>query len=250
MGKKACMLMLVLLLLSSCSGSGSRTATSAQATASGPPPAPAFAWQIVTYNFATSQSQVYDLESYPWGAGTLSNGGAWLNFPSYPSDSQAANSENVVRLWRVYTQPQSLSAYSALNLSVSVQTQGTPEFFWRTQSDDSVECNPPAARPMLFQWYEGAFVPTDEWWSINNPYPLANGSAVLSIPFTPDQWLDENGQGGNVDSNTQAQFELSLSQMHGIGVSFGGGCNYGHGISVVGGQATFSLSSLAPPPLD
>ena len=80
MSKKACTLMLVLLLLSSCSGSGSRTATSAQATASDPPPAPSFAWQIVTYNFATSKSLVYDLESYPWGAGRSERRGM-VEFP-------------------------------------------------------------------------------------------------------------------------------------------------------------------------
>jgi hypothetical protein len=101
---------------------------------------------------------------------------------------------------------------------------------------------------MLFAWYYGAFLPTEEWWSHFVSYTLAPGSALLSTPFTPDQWSDENGLFADTDSDTLGGFNLSLSQMHGIGVSFGGGCFYGHGVSVVGGQAKFILNSLVPPP--
>lgn len=202
-------------------------------------------WQIVTYNYQTFRHTDYQLDSYPWGAGTLPGGGVWFNFPSYQDDMEALQGENVIRLWKIYDKPQSYTNYSGLSYSVAVQVQGTPEFFWRTQAINS--CNVPATvRPLFFAWYSGLFRPTYEWWAHDGLYTLAEGSAAPRVQFDPALWSDENGQYANFDSDTLSGFNLSLSKLHGIGLSFGGGCFYGHGVSVVGGSARFEMASFAP----
>jgi hypothetical protein len=212
--------------------------TGNQASA-GPP------WQIVTFNFQTSNHVGYTLDSFPWGAGTLSDGGVWFNFPQYQNETEAIQGENVIRLWKIYDQPQSLAAYGKLAVSLAVQVQGTPIFFWQTEPSNT--CGTPASvRPIFFAWYYYVFVPTDEWWSNPASYTLAPGSASFEVPFTPDQWSDEDGEFANYDQDTLDGFDFSINNMHGIGLSFGGGCYFGHGVSVTGGAARFELHSFAP----
>jgi len=204
-------------------------------------------WQIVTFNFQTSKHTDYQLDSFPWGAGTLPGGGVWFNFPSYQDETEAVQGENVIRLWKVYDKPQSFANYPSLSFSVAVQGQGTPGFFWRTETSNTCE-TPASARPIFFAWYDFVFLPTYEWWAHSGAYTLAQGSAAHYVPFTPDQWSDVNGQFANSDSDTLSGFDFSLSNLHGIGLSFGGGCYYGHGVSVLGGSARFEMTSFTPEP--
>jgi hypothetical protein len=178
----------------------------------------------------------------------LPGGGAWFNFPTYPNAAAAVQENSVIRLIKYYDTPQSFTDYKDLWVYLTVQTQGSPEFFWKTEADNT--CDAPASvRPTFFAWVDFSFefVPTDEWWSHMVSYTLAPGSATLGVPFSPDQWSDALGSFANFDEETLSGFDYSLSNLHGIGLSLGGGCDYGHGVSIVGaGEAKFVLTSLTP----
>ncbi len=82
------------------------------------------------------------------------------------------------------------------------------------------------------------------WWANPVSYTLANGLITLSVPLTGDQWSSVFGAFGS-DPAAAAAFADSLANVNGIGVTFGGGCFFGHGVNVSGGPATFQLLSYS-----
>jgi hypothetical protein len=201
-------------------------------------------WEIMTYNFKTSESTSYDVNSYPEGAGTLPNEGVWFNFPKYKDADEAVKSENVIRVWKVYGQPQSLITYKNLEVSLTVQiSDGTPEFFWQTEAVNTCQLAV-STRPVFIARYDYIYrsAGTDEWWS-HQSYSLAPGSAILDTPLTLDQWSMWTNF-SNYDEQKLAGFKYSLENTHAIGLSFGGGCFLGHGVSTIGGTARFEVSFL------
>ena len=62
------------------------------------------------------------------------------------------------------------------------------------------------------------------------------------MPLTPDAWSSVNGKYGNANPQVQYEFEKALLNVSRLGVTFGGGCSFGHGINISGGTATFLLT--------
>jgi hypothetical protein len=85
----------------------------------------------------------------------------------------------------------------------------------------------------------------DRWWSNPTAFPLAPGNGTLSVPLKPENWSSVNGKFGNADSDARFAFEKALLNMTRLGMTFGGGCSFGHGINITGGPATFALTGLA-----
>lgn len=83
------------------------------------------------------------------------------------------------------------------------------------------------------------------WWSDPIAAELVGGSAVqLSVPLTPDQWTNVFGHRGDESPERAAAFQAALSSVDTLGLSFGGGCFFGHGVNVSGGSATFTLQDM------
>jgi hypothetical protein len=104
-------------------------------------------------------------------------------------------------------------------------------------------CSIPASvRPFLWanQNGSGAF---DRWWSNPRAFALADGNATITVPLSPESWSSVNGQFGNADSATRFAFDKALLNVSRLGLTFGGGCSFGHGINVRGGSAAFQLTS-------
>jgi hypothetical protein len=87
--------------------------------------------------------------------------------------------------------------------------------------------------------------PYDRWWSNPRSFPLAPGSGSLSVPLRPENWSSVNGRFGNADSDTRVAFERALLNVTRLGMTFGGGCSFGHGVNITGGPASFTLTELA-----
>lgn len=103
---------------------------------------------------------------------------------------------------------------------------------------------PPSVRPFFWanQNGEGSY---DRWWSNPRAFVLTEGTATIDVPLRPEFWSSVNGRIGNVDSSTRFQFEKALLNVTRLGLTFGGGCSFGHGIRVQGGAAQFRLTAFA-----
>lgn len=198
-------------------------------------------WQIVTVQFPGDIQQFYSLSSYPQGAGTTADGGLWLNLPSYTTAEQAAVSPNVNRLWYLYPTHGSLTGQSNITYSFNTTATGNPSFFWQTEPVNNCTGTPAGVHPMFVAFYTGAFVPTVEWWSNPYYYPLGTNTQSLQIPISPNSWSDEQGHFANSSDASLAAFNSAMGNINTLGVSFGGGCFTGHGVSVVGGTARIEI---------
>jgi hypothetical protein len=137
----------------------------------------------------------------------------------------------------LYTRSPLAALEGSLVVSLRVTASGGAAF----QSVDPGDCStPPSVRP--FFWAndngDGAM---DRWWSNPRSVALAAGSATISVPLTPEQWSSVDGRFGNADSQTRAAFENALRHVSRLGLTFGGGCFFGHGVKVHGGRAEFAL---------
>lgn len=86
--------------------------------------------------------------------------------------------------------------------------------------------------------------PTGRWWSNPIAFNLADtgGVATLSAPIDPSQWSDVNGQTG---TQNQSGWSAALRTVGNVGMTFGGGYFFGHGVGTsAGGPATFVMHSL------
>jgi hypothetical protein len=103
---------------------------------------------------------------------------------------------------------------------------------------------PPSVRPFLWanENGDGSY---DRWWSNPRAFALAEGAATIAVPLLPEFWSSVNGRFGNADEGTRFQFAKALLNVTRLGLTFGGGCSYGHGVRVQGGAAQFRLTEFA-----
>src|SRR5439155_16387434 len=76
------------------------------------------------------------------------------------------------------------------------------------------------------------------WWSNPIAYELTAGSTTLTVPLTSDAWSDVNGRFGNYDAATAAAFNDAITHMTKVGLTFAGGCFFGHGVRCRTAQPT------------
>jgi hypothetical protein len=135
---------------------------------------------------------------------------------------------------------------SYLNMTFFIQTQGKRIVF-NYKSEVSNTCDTPATVRLYFQTstlYNG----TDgtRWWS--NPiaytfHKVADGEVVtLSVPLDPQYWSSTFGHRGDYNDYTLTGFQNAIDNPTYIGMTFGGGCFFGHGINTSKGVATFQLT--------
>ncbi len=129
----------------------------------------------------------------------------------------------------------------SVSMSVQVTTTGPVVFNYMTEPFNT--CPTPASvRPFIWA-NRNSFAEFDRWWSNPTALTLAPGSATLTVRLAPDQWSSVNGKFGNADAASQAAFTNALRNVSSLGLTFGGGCFFGHGVNVQGGSARFALVS-------
>jgi hypothetical protein len=130
--------------------------------------------------------------------------------------------------------------HGTLAVSVRVTTSG-PVVFNSLDSPTSSCTIPPSVRPFLWANDNGNGN-YDRWWSNPRSYALAAGSNTITVPLTADAWSSVNGKVGNADPETKFAFDKALLNVSRFGVTFGGGCSFGHGVNIRGGTATFAVT--------
>jgi hypothetical protein len=56
------------------------------------------------------------------------------------------------------------------------------------------------------------------------------GNTTLAVPLTPDQWSSVFGRFGKQNATTLNGFQDVLGNLGHVGMTFGGGCFFGHGV--------------------
>ena len=124
-------------------------------------------------------------------------------------------------------------------MTFKIVTTGVPVF---TPLDTGCGAYPAHVR-LYFQRQDDDMV-TDgyRWWSNPASYELGSSNnelVTLTVPVTPNQW---SGLYGELGSAAPQAFADAWQNVGRVGMTFGGGCSFGHGVSV-DGSAQFVLIS-------
>ena len=82
------------------------------------------------------------------------------------------------------------------------------------------------------------------WWSNPSAVVLAptDGPVSLTVPLQGEKWTAVNGMSGVQQPNG---FAAALAHPANIGLTFGGGCFFGHGVFIDGGTATLTVTGFS-----
>jgi hypothetical protein len=103
--------------------------------------------------------------------------------------------------------------------------------------------NQPADFRLLLERRGDTLSPTQEffrWWSNPDHVKLVADGQLhsLTVPLIPERWSSVFGKFG---SQVPSEFNTGLQNLASVGITFGGGCFFGHGVRVTGGKARFEL---------
>lgn len=143
----------------------------------------------------------------------------------------------------LYTASPLTAIRGTLTVTLRVDTLGTVVF--NSLDPQTPSCTiPSSVRPFL--WANdngnGEF---DRWWSNPRAFSLAAGSGTITVPLTADAWSSVNGKFGNADAPTKFAFDKALLNVTRLGLTFGGGCSFGHGVNLRNGNALFALTEYS-----
>lgn len=195
-----------------------------------------FSLSIVTAIAAheSSPATVLQLDAESWSA-------TYCTLPLYDTTSGFCfvfpESDDCWAGYLTQRQPAHTSiAAGALVLTINVSTTDGTVFRYDTETINTCE-QPARVRPIVIG--KGNV----RWWATGESggIVLTPGIWTLSVPIAPQYWSNVNGQLGNGSNKLLASWQAAMSDVREIGVTFGGGCFYGHGVYVSGGQATFEL---------
>lgn len=129
-----------------------------------------------------------------------------------------------------------------LHVTLRIDTTGSPVFHGNLEPGNT--CPAPATARPYIEGYNGFGIigtaPSDRrWWSNPSAIVLAGGTHTLTVPLQPQYWSNANGQFGDT---LPAAFTATLANVGRMGVTFGGGCFFGHGVNVSGGTATLTIT--------
>jgi hypothetical protein len=140
----------------------------------------------------------------------------------------------------LYTASPRAAVNGTLSTTVRIDTLGAAVF--NSIDPQSPTCTiPSSVRPFIWANNNGNGE-FDRWWSNPRAITLAPGTHTISVPLSAEAWSSVNGKFGNADAPTRFAFDRALLNVSRFGMTFGGGCSFGHGINVPNGSATFTLT--------
>lgn len=174
-------------------------------------------------------------------------GAAWtFNFPTDQNYDACVDDASVPckSVHYVTTQYSLGATHSAMTAKIRLTFDPGTSFNYKMQPDNT--CTTPANVRLFFQRknddMQGEFY---RWWSNPVSYELGSSETgtgiTMTVPLTPDQWSSVNGKFGNQDAEASAGFQDALLNVGRVGMTFGGGCFFGHGVNVTGGAANLSM---------
>ncbi len=135
----------------------------------------------------------------------------------------------------------SITKSSQVTLTFTIVTTGSVVWFYDTDGTENNCGGQATTRLFLWQWLD-ADTGGDRWWSSPVSAILGPGTFTLTVPLIPSQWSNVNGDFGTTDSTGWNDL---LTHLEYAGVTFGGGCFFGHGVNISGGSAQYILTSVS-----
>jgi hypothetical protein len=142
------------------------------------------------------------------------------------------------------TKPVTLAANGRASAAFTIATTGNPVFDYRTAPNNT--CNAPAAVRLFLQRRGDDMSGRGQyefyrWWS-NAGTVLKQGSFTVDVPLQPALWTSVFGKTGD---RNPAAFAAAMAHLGQVGVTFGGGCFFGHGVRILNGGAVFTMNRFA-----
>lgn len=125
-------------------------------------------------------------------------------------------------------------------IEMTVEIEGLANFAYQLESENNC-LDLPSAR-LFIQRKNDRDQDSFRWWSALNSVPLLPGIYTIKVPLTPDRWSNVAGRSG---TEAEEDFYHALEEAENIGMTFGGGCFFGHGVNVAAGQASFTLKAFS-----
>lgn len=203
---------------------------------------------------ASAQSVPLDSAWFLGGIGftnspVIQNGSAiqfhWYDSPT--SDGPCGQTPEVVQaqqpavgyMVRPWTQS-IVGSQISVTFKVKVKN-GSPSFNYIFETTNT-GCYPPHIRIYFQTGVLDNATPGTRWYSnpdaVQLDQALGVGSVTLTVPIDPVLWTDQFGKTGLEDSG----FQVALSSPTYVGLVFGGGNFFGHGVNTSNGVAQFQLS--------
>jgi hypothetical protein len=130
-----------------------------------------------------------------------------------------------------------------ISLTFTVAAPVGAVFDWRTNPNNT--CNPGTpgtVRLFIDRAGDNGTAQQYRYWSTPGFSSLAPGQYTITATWDPTQWTDVYGAKGSANPVLFAQ---AIQYMAQVGMTFGGGCFYGHGVFNSGaGPATFTINSF------
>jgi hypothetical protein len=142
-----------------------------------------------------------------------------------------------------YTKP--MASASSISMTLSITASSGVVFDYHTEASNT--CPGSATVRLYFQQQGDDLTIADatyRWWSNPSARVLAptDGPTRLKVPLHGDKWTDVNGMTG---VQQPSGFATALAHPANVGLTFGGGCFFGHGVFIDGGTATFTLTGFS-----
>jgi hypothetical protein len=182
----------------------------------------------------------------PAHPGPLANGGWYFDFPIYDhTPTTDCNPNSCPSVHYVTTATGATIAGKTLSAKIQIGVTGSPTFQYQLASDNI--CINAATVRLFFERRNDPMTADAQyyrWCSNPTAYTLASGFATLAVPVTPDKWSSVFGKFGNADVNSQQGFVTALQDLGSVGLTFGGGCLFGHGVNINSSKARFTVTEF------
>jgi hypothetical protein len=177
---------------------------------------------------------------------TAGGPGTWyFDFPTDPNYPACVyNPDTLCHSVNYVTNSYTESVSHNVSMTFQILTTGAPTFNYMMETGNTCATSA-TVRLFLERKNDDLTQEFYRWWSNPTVYDLqpTPGNITLSVPLTPDQWSSVFGRFGNQNATTLKGFQDALGDLGHVGMTFGGGCFFGHGVNISGGTARFALIS-------
>lgn len=135
----------------------------------------------------------------------------------------------------------SLTGGKSITILGRITVTGHPVFHWQTQPSNTGTA--PASFRLFFQ-RQGDNLSSDfyRWWSNPLHVELRPGAFRLTVPLAYGQWSSVFGHRADSSAAAKRGFSAALAHPWRVGMTFGGGNSFGHGVNIRGGTATMRVT--------
>ena len=172
----------------------------------------------------------YDMPNRPYA-----HGPGWaFDFPIGSNCSAKNGCPGVHYITTKYITP--IPAHAVLILSFEIEADSSSVFNFKLEKDNACDGAPASVRAILQRADDDLYGASNRFWSNPASVVLAPGEHTMTVELSLDQWTNVEGE------RSESGFAEILKNMGNIGVTFGGGCFFGHGVNVSGGGARFIMT--------